>query len=68
MSSMSVRTQIERLSDWYDLNRPHVRVIRVNVKRETLLFWLDPFNLSHTNPPRPLMYRGRRILCKGERE
>ena len=63
---MNARLQIERLSNWYDAHRPEVKIIRVNVKRATLLSWLDPFNLSHTDPARPLMYRGRRILCKDE--
>lgn len=55
---MSIKKEIERLSDWYDANRPDVKVLRVEATKETVLRLFKP--LAKGGPPQ---YRGREIIC-----
>jgi len=55
----NLRTQVERLSAWYDAHRPDVQRIVVRVRRGTLL--------RHF-PARwrggPIVYRGRELVSR----
>lgn len=53
---MSVQTEVDRIIDWYERNRPSVKTLLLNVRPQTVYKFA-----GKPTPGQPVSYRGFRI-------